>query len=91
MQKALRKSTLKQRKVQETSKEKIELKVLFKRKRKSESQAKGKRRAKSLQLQNQISENQEIIQQEIDRLSSLLSTFEENPRSSSSISSESGF
>ena len=82
---------MKQRKVQETSKEKIELKLSFKRKRKSEDQAKGKRRAKSLQLQNQISENQEIIQQEIDRLSSLLSTFEENPRSSSSSSSESVF
>ena len=91
MQKALRKSTLKQRKVQDSSKGKIELKVLFKRKRKSETQAKGERRARSLQLQDQISENQEIIQQEIERLSSLLSTFEGNPRSSSSSSSESVF
>ena len=88
MRKALRKSTLKQREIKDSSKEKIEFKVSFK---KIDTQAKGKRRARSLQLQDQISENQEIIQEEIERLSSLLSTFEQRSRSSSSSSSNSVF
>ena len=83
MRKALRKSTLKQREIKDSSKEKIEFKVSFK---KIDTKAKGKRRARSLQLQDQISENQEIIQEEIERLSSLLSTFEQRSRSSSSSS-----